>query len=149
MLLDDRVQRRTQCAQPHAGPRRFLFANDALHFIQAGILESLPVEWRGTCQQLIEQHAQRVQVGAGIYVLGGPLGLLGTHIQRRADHLLDIGVNRRIGQRLVNGLGDPEVNDFGDRRRTVRRDQNVRGLDVPVDDPFQVGVLNGLADLDE
>ncbi len=56
---------------------------------------------------------------------------------------------RLVGQRLVDGFGDAEVDHLGDRHVVVVGDQDVRRLDVPVDDAFLMGVLDRLADLDE
>ena len=43
------------------------------------------------------------------------LGLLGAHVQRRTDHLREACVDRFVGQLLMQGLGDAEVDDFGRR----------------------------------
>ena len=50
---------------------------------------------------------------------------------------------------LAGRLGDAEVDDLGHRHAVVQRHQDVRRLEVAVDDPLLVGVLHGLADLDE
>ena len=52
-------------------------------------------------------------------------------------------------QPSLGGLGDAEINHLGHRHAVVQRDQDVRGLDVAVDDALLVRVLDGLADLDE
>ena len=52
-------------------------------------------------------------------------------------------------RRACGGLGDAEVDDFGQRLIILRADQHVAGFEVAVDQPFLVGVLNGVADLDE
>jgi len=55
-----------------------------------------------------------------------------------------------VGKPLIGGgLGDAEINDLGDRHAVVQGDQNIGGLDVAVDDALLVGVLDGLANLDE
>ncbi len=46
---------------------------------------------------------------------------------------------------LPHGLGDAEVDDLGDGRTVVQRYQDVRGLQVAVNDAFLMGVLHGLA----
>ena len=46
-------------------------------------------------------------------------------------------------------LATPKSITFDDRLAVVRGDQDVRRLEVPVDDPLLVGVLDRLADLDE
>ena len=49
----------------------------------------------------------------------------------------------------LRGLGDAEIDDLGHRHAVVQRDQDVRRLDVAMDDPFLMRVLDRLADLDE
>ena len=112
----------------------------------AALRESLLVERRRAGQQFVEQHAERIDVGARVDVQAAHLGLLGAHVQRRADHLREVGVDRALGQLLVDRFGHAEVDDLGHRLAVVRRDQHVRRLDVAVDDPFLMGVLHRLAD---
>ena len=52
---------------------------------------------------------------------------------------------------MADGLGDAEVDDLDNRRVTLAAggDEDVRGLDVAVDDALHVGVLDRLADRDE
>ena len=47
------------------------------------------------CQAV--QHAQRVDVGPRVDVQPAHLRLLGAHVQWRADHLRDVGEQRRLG----------------------------------------------------
>ena len=46
-------------------------------------------------------------------------------------------------------FGHTEVDDLGDGLAVLDKDQDVGGLDVPVDDPLLVGVLDSVADLHE
>jgi hypothetical protein len=46
-------------------------------------------------------------------------------------------------------FGDAEVDHLGHRLAIMRGDQHVRRLDVAVDDPLLMGVLDRLADGDE
>ncbi len=50
---------------------------------------------------------------------------------------------------LAQRLGDAEVDDLHQRRAVLERHQHVRRLDVAVDDPFLMGMLDSLADVDE
>ena len=59
------------------------------------------------------------------------------------------GEDRLVGQPAFRRLGDAEINHLGHRHAVVQRDQDVRGLDVAVDDALLMRVLDGLADLDE
>ena len=47
-------------------------------------------------EQLVEQHAETVDIGARVDVLAGEAELLGAHVGGRADELADAG-----GERLV------------------------------------------------
>ena len=59
------------------------------------------------------------------------------------------GVKGLVGEASFRGLGNAKVNDLGHRHAIVEGDENVRGFDVAMDDAFLMGVLNGLANLDE
>ena len=72
--------------------------------------------------------------------------LLRAHVQRRADQLREGRVEGLVGEGLPRRLGDAEVDDLGNRHTVVERDQDVRRLQVAVDDPLLVGVLHGPAD---
>ena len=49
----------------------------------------------------------------------------------------------------LHGLGQAEVDDLGDGLAVVEADEDVRGLQVAVDDALLMGVLDGLANRDE
>jgi hypothetical protein len=59
------------------------------------------------------------------------------------------GEQRLVGEAPLGGLGDAEVDHLGHGHAVVQRDEDVRRLDVAVDDALLVGVLDGVADLDE
>ncbi len=102
-----------QSAHPIAGPTRLVFADDASHFVKSGLFEGLFVEWRCTGQQFIQQHAQRIDVTASVDIQTAHLGLLGTHVHRRADQLAVSRVDRLVGQLMMQRFGDAKVDDFG------------------------------------
>jgi len=62
-------------------------------------------KWRAACQQLVKDHAQRIDVTPGVDVEGAHLGLLGAHVLERADDLSELGEQGPLGQPLVDGLG--------------------------------------------
>jgi len=98
--------------------------------------------------ELVEQHAERVDVGAGIDVAAVE-DLLGAHVLGRAQQPL-IGSQQRLLRGLaVEGLGDAEVDHARHRHPLVQRHEHVRRLDVPVDDALVVAVLNRAADVGE
>ncbi len=96
----------------------------------------LALERHASGQQLVQHHADRVQVRA--LADGVPLGLLGREVLR--------GAHDRPGQRHVGGAGagDAEVGDLG---ATLLVEDHVVGLDVAVDDAAPVGEAGGEQDL--
>ena len=84
-----------------------------------------------TDEHLVEQEPDGVHVGAG--VARAPLDLLGREVARGAD---DGAGPREVAR--ARRLRDAEV---GDLDRTFGRDEDVRGLDVAVDDPVAVRVV--------
>jgi hypothetical protein len=110
----------------------------------------LRVEGRAAGEQFVEQHAEAVDVAAGVDVQPAHLRLFRAHVGRGADELVELREDRGLSvSPAFGGLGDAEVDDLGDGHAVVEGDEDVRGLDVPVDDALLVGVLDGLADLDE
>ena len=77
------------------------------------------------------------------------LGLLRAHVERRAHHHAVGGLQREVGEGPVHRLGQPEVDDLRHRLAVVEADQDVAGLQVPVNDALGVGVLDGLANGNE
>ena len=149
VLRDGGPQLRHHGAQGRRGLRRLLLADDAAHFIVTGFHQLLGIEGRDADEQFVEEHAEGIDVAAGVDVEPIHLGLLGAHVERRADHLLEAGVDGEVGEPLLHGLGDAEVDDLGHGRAVVQGDEDVRGFEVAVDDPFLMRVLHGVADLDE
>ena len=75
--------------------------------------------------------------------------LFGAHVLRRADQRPEFRVQRVLGQRVRHGFGDTEVDDLRHRTIILQRHQDIRWLQIAMDDSLLVGVLNALADLDE
>ena len=84
------MQRVAQRAQPRARLRRLLLADDPPHLVVRRLAQPLLVERRRAGQQLVQQHAQAVDVAARVHVQPAHLRLLGAHVQRRADHLREV-----------------------------------------------------------
>ena len=90
----------------------------------------LPRERRLAVQQLVEDHAQGVDVGGGVDRLA--LHLLRGHVGGCSDH----ASGRCQTVLVVDQLGDPEVEDLG---LAPVGDQDVVRLQVAVDDLKIVG----------
>ncbi len=108
------------------------------------------IEGRLAGEQFVEQHAERVNVGARVNVEAAHERLLRAHVGGRADELLERGKDSLVRERFAGGgFGDAEINHFGHGHAVVHGDKNVRGFQVAVDDALLVRVLDGAADLRE
>ena len=118
-----------------------------------------PAERQLAAQELVEHDPQAVDVAAAVDMMGLAGGLLGTHVRRRAD---DLAVHRHDGVGL-GANGQPEIDQdrpaqpvralFLGRSfppivspvRTLHHD--IGRLDVAMDQPVVVRVVEGLGDL--
>ena len=112
-------------------------------------VQLLAAKRRAAGQQLVQQHAQRVDVAARVDVELVDLRLLGRHVFQRADDRPEAGDQRLVGQLLPGRLGHAEVDDLRHRLAVIEGDQHVGGLEVAVDDALLMRVLHRLADRDE
>jgi hypothetical protein len=106
-------------------------------------IEPCGVEWTATGDHLVQDDAERVDVGAAIRAAAHQL--LGRHVLERADggaHDRQVGRLRQIAAR--EDLRDAEVEHLHD---IVRRDEDVRGLEITVDDAEVVCLAQGRAHL--
>ena len=127
VLLDrlehDRLQVARDPGIERPGPRRLLGLDllDQLEPVRR-------VERRAEREQLVERQPQGVDVGPGVPLAPEPLG---GHVAERAQDVAG------LGQPVVLPLGQAEV---GDPDHPLGVEQQVRRLDVAVDDPAGVGV---------
>ncbi len=118
--------------------RRFLLADDALHLQQA---RTEQLEWPPSAQQLVEQHAEHVDVAGG-------RDHVATHLLRarvRGRHDAVLGMRDRERRRrlaCVEQLRDAEIQQL---RHALRRDQDVVRLQVAMHDQVLVRVVDGRA----
>ena len=105
-----------------------------------GVDHAVAAEGRLAGQQRVEHGAQAVDVGRRGDRAAAARGLLGRHVGGRAQD------GARLGQLdvLDQALGQAEV---GDVRAALRVDQDVRRLEIAVEDPAHVGVGHGLGRL--
>src|SRR5262249_28222648 len=104
---------------------------------------------RATGEQFEEQYTERIDVGARVDVGARRFGLFGTHVFRRTDKLVLLGVQRVIRQATCDRFRYSKVNDLGRSPAIDHRHQYVAGLDVAVNDSFLVCMLHGAADVAE
>ena len=129
--------------------RRRRIAQRAAHAFQPVLEDVDAVERRLPHQQFIQQHPQAVDVRTRIDVDAAELGLLRAHVRRRPDQSMEPSDERLVRQRLPRGLRDPEVDHLRHRDVVIDRHEDVRRLDVAMDDALLVRVLDGVANLDE
>ena len=121
---DDLVEVRREVGDARAGQRHGLV--EVAHRDRDG---GVALEGHGAGQHLEEQDAERVEIGRRRR--GLTPGLLGRDVGGRPHHGPGVGERR-----LPAGPGDAEV---GHLHRAVGTDDDVAGLDVPVDDTGAVG----------
>jgi hypothetical protein len=107
------------------------------------------VEGRLAGQQFVEQDSERVHIGAGVDIVAAQLGLFRTHVGRGAEQFVGVGEDGGVVRVRLGGLGDAEVDDLGHGSIVLEGDQNVARLDVAVEHAALVGVMNGVAHLEE
>ena len=124
------------------GANRFRFAHDPR---DVGGRPAGQAVGQPSGEQLVEEHPQRVDIRRRGHRLAAHL--LGARVLGR--HQLESrgrGGERVSRQLRIEQLGDAEVEQLG---CAVGRDQDVGGLDVPMDDQVLVGVLDRRADQPE
>ncbi len=92
----------------------------------------LAVVRRAPGKELVGHDPQRKQVGTAVDRF--PRDLLGRHEHRRAE-VADV-----LGQMRAGDARDPEIREL---RHPVLGEEDIRGLDVPVDDSAGVGDVEG------
>ena len=112
-------------------------------------INSCPSNGRPARQQLIKQHPQAVNIAARVNVQPAHFRLFRAHVGGRADELLELRINRLLRQLLLRRLGNAEINHLRHRRAVVQGHQDVRWLDVTMNDAFLMRVLDRMTNLDE
>ena len=138
---DDDVEILVDACHDRAGARGIGVAHHPLDLPGAQRRERVRASPRG---ELEEQHAKGVDVGGrgdglAAHLLGrGVVGRQHPHARHRP--------RRQLGVVGIEQLGDAEVQELG---CAVRRHDDVRGLDVAVDDQVAMCVTHGFADHEE
>lgn len=135
-----------EASDADGGTRGFFLAQDADELRVADAGEACAVEGGPAREELVEDDAEGVDVGAGVDVAAVHACLLGGHVLGRAEELRGAGDGGLVGELRADGLGDPEVDDLGMRLAVDHGDEDVRRLEVAVDDALVVGVLDGETD---
>src|SRR5208282_5887606 len=132
--------------QPHRS-YRFAFQNSV-----EDQPRSVAPKWQRSCTHLVQNRTEREQVRASIKFL--PSNLLRRHIRHSSQRTagtgeMFLGLDSRgaSGNRLEfsRHLGQPEIENL---RLTSIRNEDVRGLDVAMDDAFGVSCIEPIGNLD-
>src|SRR5271154_3304164 len=132
-----------------AGAWGVLFPQLPQHFIERFLLPLLGIEWERTGQQLVEHHAERVNVGTRVQVMNARIGLLRAHVSRRSDEATRLCEYSLAGRLRPDHFRQTEINDPG-RGFAIHFDhQDIGRLQVAVDDGLLVRVQHAVADFYE
>src|SRR5215467_6093506 len=99
------------CAEtmkPPHGPWRLLLKEDTPNLAIAGLAQARMIKRRGTDQQLIEHHTERVNVGPNINIVADCCRLLRAHVFWRPYKQAELRKESLFGQPLVCGLSHAE-----------------------------------------
>jgi hypothetical protein len=134
-------------------PRRIHFAHLLQVLQQPSFLHRAGIVRQTPRQQFVEQHAERIDIGANVNLAASEVRLLGTHVTRRAEAAAPkrhrFARSRVAKAAIAQGLGDAKVDDLRHRRAIDGCDQHVARLQVAVNDSPLVRVVHAAADLDE
>jgi hypothetical protein len=119
---------------------RIVFPDDAHDFRKRAALRFIR-KFAG--QQLVQDHAERVDVAANIHGERVAQRLFGAHVVEGADKLSQIGLARRL-QVAINHTRHAEVQDL---RLAGLVHQDVAGLKVAMQNAALVGVTDGIGNL--
>ena len=150
-LGDLQTHFRGDCAQTSAWSRGCILLDHALDLGVPPSTKLRPFEGNPTGQELVEHHAQRVDITAGVGVDRTHRSLFGAHVLEFADHRTKAGMVRMRMQRLTpDRLGDAEVDHLDlEFVVLVERGEDVRGGEVPVDHTLLMRMLDCITDLRE
>ena len=96
-------------------------------------------------KQFVEHDAKGIGVAAHVDRVGVALGLFRAHIGERAEQAAGLGSERGVGF-AFDEAGEAEIEHLG---LAGLIDEDVRGLEVAVNDAALVGVRERVADLEE
>ena len=127
---------------PKPAPVRIAFENCRQGVGRRGTAERLT-----TGEHLVEHASERPDVRS--LVDRQTASLLGTHVRRRAEHHSAARRQPRYRRRIrrdfiLDHLGQAEVEHF---QAQIRRDGDVRGLQIPVDDAALMGRIERIREL--
>ena len=138
-----------QRRQARARADRLLLPNRLAHRVDARRHQLFRIKGSAARQQFVEQHPQAVDVAARVDVQTGHDRLFGAHVSGGADERFKLREEGLVRQPPFGGLRNSKINHLRHGHAVVDGHEDVRRLDVAVDDPFLVRVLDGLANLDE
>lgn len=85
------------------------------HLVERELRQRLPIVRKLTDEKLVEEHAERVDVAAGVDLRTVKASLLGTYLGRRPEDVPGLRVKRMLGQITLEASCDAEVDDLGTR----------------------------------
>ena len=110
---------------------------------------AIAAQRRTARQQLVKHDAERKDVAAGIDALAAHHRLLRAHVFKRTNCRAILCELRLLDEPLLRRFRHAKVDYLYDRRTVVQCDHHVGWLDVAMNNPFLMSVLNSLTDRQE
>ena len=132
------------------GPGRIDLADHAAHLVVTGAEEGLGIERRCPREELVKDARPASRCRSGCRHRGRSRRPAPARCRvRRPDELLEAREEGLVGEALLGGLGDSEVDDLGHGAVAVQGHEDVGGLEIAVNDALLVGVAHGRADVEK
>src|SRR5262249_5525960 len=116
------------------------------HLLKAGRVE---LKRRVASEDLVKNHPETVNIRPGINIARAKIHLLRTHICKRPKQMVHAGETSIFVHSFRRRLGNAEINHLGHRNTLNFGNQNIRGLQISMDDSLLMRMVDGTANLDE
>ena len=136
-----------QMPQASAGRLGILITDDVAHMVDPPFTQSIRVKGQSAGQELIQDHAERVDVRAYVNVLAGGVCLFGAHVFGGADQPTLLREQGVVRQGTGQGLGDPKIDYLGHGLVVHDCHQQVRRLEIPMDNPLLMRMVDRVTNL--
>ena len=107
------------------------------------------MQWSGAGKKFVKDDPKRINISAGIDIAVSLARLLGTHVGWCPDDGIVDRKSAEIAVERIDGFRHAKVDHFRNRSPFLFSNENVGGFEIPMNDPFLVGMFDGPTNPDE